>query len=122
MDTLNPYQPSPSVLENSTPPRKRFRWRVLPVTLLTAMTFLVFLVTMIDWFVLGYGVYSGYTSEDWLNADRDRFLRDGLIGILQVPLLGLGTYWLWKTKYRRAFLLLIPAFLVRSIVVWWFPN
>ncbi len=86
------------------------------------MTIMVFLATMVDLFILGYVAYSGYTSEDWLSADRDRFLRDGLIGILQVPLLWLGTYWLWKMKYRRAFLFLVPAFLVRSIVVWWFPN
>lgn len=117
----NPYQP----LEHSAepPPRAKFlRWRVLPVTFFAIVTFLVILATAFDFMVLGYSAMATSTPEGWQQKHGFTFLRDGLIGILQIPLFGVGTYWLWKERYLHAAFLLVPAFFVRTVAVFFFPS
>ena len=119
MDNPNPYEPTVEAV-GCEPATGRFRWRVIPVTLVVLLTVLACMATVFDFSVLAYATFVG-APEGWQAEHASKYLRDGIVGLLQIPLLGLGGLFLWKANYTKAVLLLIPAFLLRSLVVWLFP-
>ena len=116
MNESNPYKPSLELAqeENVT---ASFRWRVIPVTLFGLVTVLACIATVFHFSVLAYAALVG-TPEGWQEEHGAGFLRDGSIGLVQTPMLAFGTFYLWKTKYARASVLIVSAFLLRTFVVW----
>jgi hypothetical protein len=68
-----------------------------------------------------YAQIPGRAPEDWNRVYGNSFLRDSIIGFLQFPLLGLGAMWLWRERYRLAIPLLVAGFILRSVLVAFFP-
>ena len=121
MHPINPFEASPLEVTESQAVKQRFRWRIIPVTFLALMTIMATFATIFHFGVIGYANIMGNAPEGWHEEYEATFLRGGMISFLQIPLLGFGAYCLWTARWRMSALLLLPAFLLRSVVAWLLP-
>lgn len=93
----------------------------MPVCIFGFIAFLCLVAGVVHLTIFVYAQLPGRAPEDWNREHGLSFLRDGIIGLIQSPLLGLGAIWLWKKRYRLAIPLLVTGFFLRSVILTLLP-
>ncbi len=113
-----PNQPSQYSAKSKTN-EGRFRWRILPVSFFALLAVIALILTVFDLSVWGYALIRG-APEKWHTEYGYFFLRNGMLGLVQSLLLGLGSYYIWKLSYKNGISLLIAGTFVRVFAKWIF--